>query len=299
MQIRYGYAIEIECEQATPTVLMLDIHPERRTDIVVPDTMTMTPLAGGASETAFEVYLDSFGNICRRAVVPAGGARFEATGELHDSGFTDAVEPTAPQLAPEDLPAEVLVFTLGSRYCETDALMAFAWERFGAIAPGWARVQAVCDFVHGHLNFDYLSARHSRSAAEALAERTGVCRDFAHLAITLCRCLNIPARYCTGYLGDIGVPPDPAPMDFSAWFEVWLGERWYTFDARHNRPRIGRILMARGRDATDVPFINSFGAHRLTGFTVLTEEIGEARFPATGAERRAHWQTLSAWRRQT
>jgi transglutaminase-like putative cysteine protease len=174
-----------------------------------------------------------------------------------------------------ELPPDALPFLRPSRYCETDLLADFAWANFGAINGGWARVQAVCDFVHARLRFSYPQARPTRTANEALAEGVGVCRDFTHLAVALCRCLNIPARYCNGYLGDIGVPPDPAPMDFNAWFEAFLGGRWFTFDARHNQPRIGRILISRGRDAADIPMIATFGSHRLTRFTVVTEEIKE------------------------
>jgi transglutaminase-like putative cysteine protease len=176
-----------------------------------------------------------------------------------------------------ELPDEALVYLLGSRYCETDRLGAVAWSQFGGTPTGWARVQAIVDFVHGHLRFSYPDANPLRSASSAFEERVGVCRDFAHLAITLCRCMNIPARYCTGYLGDIGVPPVPDPMDFSAWFEVFLGGRWHAFDARHNRPRIGRILMATGRDATDVAISTSFGATTLAGFRVITDEIPAPR----------------------
>ena len=168
---------------------------------------------------------------------------------------------------------DTLVFLLGSRYCETDRFTDIAWSRFGNLPKGWPLVQAICDYVHDRTKFGYEHASPTKTAWDAHSEQRGVCRDFAHLAITLCRCMNVPARYCTGYLGDIGVPPDPAPMDFSAWFEVYLGDRWYTFDARHNQPRIGRILMARGRDATDVAIVTSFGPGTLTGFKVRTDEV--------------------------
>jgi len=164
---------------------------------------------------------------------------------------------------------------LGSRYCDTQKLSDLAWSMFGGITGGWQRVQAICDYVHDRITFGYHYARNDRTASEGHDERTGVCRDFAHLAVTLCRCMNIPARYCTGYLGDIGVPADPAPMDFSAWFEVFLSGRWYTFDARHNHPRIGRVVIARGRDAADVAISTTFGSARLTRFMVITEEVQE------------------------
>jgi transglutaminase-like putative cysteine protease len=172
-----------------------------------------------------------------------------------------------------ELPEETLVFLLGSRYCETDRLSEFAWKQFGHLPRGWHLVQAICDFVHNHITFGYQHARSTRTALEAYHERVGVCRDFAHLAVTLCRCMNIPARYCTGYLGDIGIPPVDAPMDFAAWFEVYLGGRWYTFDPRNNTPRIGRVLIARGRDACDVALSSSFGPNTLSSFKVWTDEV--------------------------
>jgi transglutaminase-like putative cysteine protease len=292
MHIRYGYAIALTCDNPTPAVLMLDIHPDRRGDLTESDTMIVTDLTG-TQEVETEIHLDDFGNIARRVVFPAGGARIAASGVIHDSGFTEVLPLHAVAARPEDLPQEAMGFLTGSRYCETDQLMTVAWERFGALPRGGAQVQAVCDFVHRHLNFDYMAARSTRSAAEAYEERVGVCRDFAHLAVTLCRSLNIPARYCTGYLGDIGVPALPDPMDFSAWFEVWLEGQWHAFDARHNQPRIGRITIARGRDAADVPMVNTFGAHQLLDFTVVTEEVTGMRFPQTAEDRRDHWQALA------
>ena len=202
--------------------------------------------------------------------------------EIYDHGRPDPVARDATQHDIRDLPDDVLVFLLGSRYCDTDRLGDFAWAQFGQTAPGWSRVQAICDFVHAHIAFNYQNADPLRTAHGGFTDRTGVCRDFAHLAIALCRAMNIPARYCTGYLGDIGVPPVPDPMDFSAWFEAYLGGHWYTFDARHNRPRIGRILMATGRDATDVAISTSFGASELVGFTVVTDEL-PAPAPEAGA----------------
>jgi len=296
MKIRFGYDIELACDGPTPLITMLDLHPSRRCDITEPAELTATSLADGSEVSAIEIYEDQFGNMCRRLTAPAGGIRLTGSGEVHDSGFPDPVQPSAEALPPEQLPSETLVYLLGSRYCETDRMSDHAWAMFGHVEGGWAKVQAICDHVHGHLRFDYGSARPTRTAAEAYEERLGVCRDFAHLALTLCRCLNIPARYCTGYLGDIGVPPDPAPGDFSGWFEAYLDGRWWTFDARHNKPRIGRILMARGRDATDVPIINSFGAHTLRRFDILTREVDGLRFPATSTGRRAHWELASSLR---
>jgi transglutaminase-like putative cysteine protease len=205
-------------------------------------------------------------------MAPAGDITLRLDGTIVDSGQLDVFAPEAREVPVELLPHYLLVFLLGSRYCETDRLSQIAWDQFGGVAPGWGRVQAICGFVNQHLTFGYPHARATRTALEAYEEKKGVCRDFAHLMIAFCRCLNIPARYVNGYLGDIGVPADSAPMDFSAWVEVFLENRWYTFDPRHNCSRIGRIVVARGRDATDVPLINSFGPHILKSFKVWTDE---------------------------
>ncbi len=266
MHIRYGFDIEISLPQETTIVTMMDVHPERQRDIVGQSTFHTDPGRG------VESFVDGFGNVVRRVLAPAGSFSMTLDGIVADLGEPDLQAPEADAVSPSELPSAIFPFLTGSRYCETDLLSGFAWSQFGAIAGGWHRVQAICDFVHGHLAFSYPNARSTRTAAEALNERTGVCRDFTHLAVTLCRCLNIPARYCNGYLGDIGVPLDPAPMDFNAWFEVYLGGRWYTFDARHNTPRIGRVLLARGRDAADIPMFTSYGPHTLTKFVVITEE---------------------------
>jgi transglutaminase-like putative cysteine protease len=266
MRIRAGYEIAYECPQPTPMILCLNIHPSRRMDLLTEQVVSFTPPV-----QAWD-YIDGFGNVCTRIVAPAGTTTVRTSFEIYDDGQPDAVNPEAVQHGIGELPDDVLVFLLGSRYCETDRLSDFAWSTFAGTAPGWARVQTICDFVHGHLRFDYQQADPMRSAHRAMQERVGVCRDFAHLAITLCRCMNIPARYCTGYLGDIGVPVAPDPMDFSGWFEAYLGGRWYTFDARHNHPRIGRVLIATGRDATDVAISTSFGPCRLAKFEVLTDE---------------------------
>jgi transglutaminase-like putative cysteine protease len=220
-----------------------------------------------------KAYRDSFGNWCSRIVAPAGLTRITTDAVIADPGTPDAVNWGAQQHAVEDLPDETLLFLLASRYCEVDRLTETAWQLFGTSPMGWGRVQAICNFVHGHLTFGYEHARATRTAWEAFNERKGVCRDFAHLAVTLCRCMNIPARYANGYLGDIGVPADPAPMDFSGWFEAYLGGRWYAFDARHNEPRIGRILIAYGRDAADVPISTTFGPNTLRSFKVWTNEV--------------------------
>lgn len=278
MLIRYGFDISIAIAQPTPLITLLDVRDERRGDL-----QREGPFVTRA-DVPVRIYRDLFGNICRRMVAPTGTFGFTLEGTIRDSGAPDLVEPSLAEVPVQQLPDNVLVYLLGSRYCETDQLSDMAWKRFGGLTPGWTRVQAIVDFVHEHLTFGYPHARATRTAAEAFEERVGVCRDFAHLTIALCRCLNIPARYVNGYLGDIGVPPDPAPMDFSAWCEVYLGGRWCTFDARHNTPRIGRIPVSHGRDATDVPLLHTFGQHTLTSFTVWTEEVaGSAHTAPTTA----------------
>ncbi|MEP9354688.1 transglutaminase family protein [Xanthobacter sp. KR7-65] len=267
MRIRAGYEISYSCPQPTPMILTLSVHPSRVNDLESVDRVNFSP------DLPANTYHDSFGNFCHVIQAPAGPVTMYADFVIRDSGAPDEYAPDAVQHPLNELPVEVLIFLLGSRYCETDRLSDIAWSMFGHLPKGWPLVQAICDFVHGHIKFNYADASHLRTAYDGYNEKRGVCRDFAHLAIALCRCMNIPARYCTGYLGDIGVPKDPNPMDFSAWFEVFLGGRWYTFDARHNKPRIGRILMARGRDATDVAILTSFGPSMLTGFKVITEEI--------------------------
>jgi transglutaminase-like putative cysteine protease len=269
MQIRIGFELKYECLQPTPMLLMVNVHHTRFPDLVAPDHLVTDPPA------PIQGYRDSFGNWCSRIVAPAGLIRLSADAIVHDTGEPDAVAEEAPQHTVEDLPDDALVFLLPSRYCETDRLSDIAWSLFGKTPPGWARVQAICDYVHQHIVFGYEHACSTRSAWEAHGDRKGVCRDFTHLAVAFCRCMNIPARYCTGYLGDIGVPPVDLPMDFSAWFEVYLGGEWYTFDARHNIPRIGRVLIARGRDAADVAISTTFGQNKLCGFAIRTEELIE------------------------
>lgn len=270
MHIRAGFRIAYDCPQPTPMLLMLNVHPSRLQDLASPHRIALDPSFGAAD------YRDSFGNICTRVLAPEGRSTMSASFIIQDSGVPDAVAHGAAQHPVEDLPDEVLVYLLGSRYCDTDRLSDLAWSLFGATSPGWGRAQAVCDYVHDRITFGYEHADPARTASGGHADQRGVCRDFAHLAVTLCRCMNIPARYCTGYLGDIGVPPMNAPMDFSAWFEAYLGGRWHTFDARFNVPRIGRILMARGRDATDVAIATTFGPCTLAGFEVVTEEVAAA-----------------------
>ena len=274
MQIRVGYELLYDLPQPTPMLLMLNIHHTRAHDIVVPDLMTTDPSIPMAP------YRDGFGNWCSRIVAPQGRLRLTANAVVNDSGQPDSPVFAGQQHEVQDLPEECLVFLLGSRYCETDRFGDVAWDLFGHAATGTDRIHAICDYVHRHIVFGYENARSTKTAWEAFNERAGVCRDYAHLAITFCRCMNIPARYCTGYLGDIGIPPQDSPMDFSAWFEAYIGGQWHTFDARNNVPRIGRVLMARGRDATDVAISNTFGPNTLAGFKVWTDQIVDAPFGA-------------------
>jgi len=252
--------------QPTPMIMVLGTHFTRASDVIVPDFLTTDPVVEIAP------YRDMFGNWCSRMVAPAGRVRLAGDGVVRDSGLPDPVFASAVQHAVEDLPADTLVYLLGSRYCETDRLTDVAWSLFGGTPVGWPRVQAIVDYVHNHIEFGYQHARPTKGSFEAHHEALGVCRDYAHLAITFCRCMNIPARYCTGYLGDIGVPI-VGEMDFSAWFEAYLDGRWYAFDPRNHQRRIGRILMARGRDATDVALANTFGTAILAGFKVVSYDL--------------------------
>lgn len=267
MRIRIGYDLVYQCPQPTPMILTLNVHYSRVADLEHPDHMLVSP------SVPVSGYRDSFGNWCSRLLAPAGQLRVTANAVVRDSGEPEPVAAQAVQLPLQNLPEDCLQFLLGSRYCETDLLLDTAWRLFGHLGDGWQRVQGVCDYVHQHIKFGYEHARATKTALQVLQEKRGVCRDYAHLAIAFCRCLNIPARYCTGYLGDIGVPPPYAPMDFAGWFEAFLEGGWYTFDARNNTPRIGRILIARGRDAADVALSTSFGLTTLETFRVVTEEV--------------------------
>jgi transglutaminase-like putative cysteine protease len=267
MLIQAGYEISIECNNETPLMALVSIHPSRANDLRSPAVIASTGPA------PLEASIDEFGNVRTRTVAPAGIMKLSTRFVIEDSGLPDEVAPWAMEVPVSQLPDDAVSFLLASRYCEVDRLSDVAWSLFGNTPRGWARVQAIVDYVHRHVTFGYQFARTTRTAWEGYQERVGVCRDFAHLAITLCRCMNIPARYATGYLGDIGVPQVPAPMDFSAWFEVYLGGRWFTFDARHNQPRIGRILVARGRDAADCAITTTFGASKLRQFDLVTEEL--------------------------
>ena len=266
MLIRAGYDIAFTTTQPVPLLANLSIHPSRNRDLRTAQRIMTTP------DVPIYDYVDAFGNICTRLTIPTGGITISTGFVIEDSFEADPVVPGARQIPIEKLPDDILVYLLGSRYCETDRLSGIAWSLFGGSAPGWARVQAIVDYVHERIRFDYQTARPTKTAWDAHEEREGVCRDFAHLAIALCRCMNIPARYCTGYMGDMDLPAIVGDMDFSAWFDAYLDGQWYTFDARHNRPRRGRILMARGRDATDAALTNSFGPVILTRFQVYTDE---------------------------
>lgn len=267
MLITVGYDISYEVWAPTPMVLMLYAHPSRHADIREREKLIVEP------EVPVQEFLDPYGNRCARLVAPAGIVRLRSHGVVYDTGELDPYVPDAQQHPVDELPAHVLPYLLASRYCELEKFTGLAWDLFGQTEPGWSRVQAVCDWVHSHVTFGYQYARSDKTAYEVMTEGRGVCRDFTHLAISFCRALNIPARYTTGYLGDISIPPVDAPMDFSAWFQVYLGGEWRTFDARHNKRRVGRILMARGRDATDVALTTTFGRHVLRNFTVWSDEV--------------------------
>jgi len=267
MKIRVGFEMTFDCPQPTPMILTLNIHYSRVSDLLSRDDLVFDP------PLRTSAYRDSFGNWCTRIVAPRGRTRVSADATVLDSGLPDVISPGAQQVAVQDLPEETLLFLLGSRYCETDRLSDTAWGLFKNAPTGWGRVQAICDYVNRHITFGYEHARATRTALEAYQEKVGVCRDYAHLAVAFCRCMNIPARYCTGYLGDIRIPPVDAPMDFAGWFEAFLGGQWHTFDARNNTPRAGRILIARGRDAADVALTSTFGPNTLASFRVWSDEV--------------------------
>jgi len=266
MKIRAGFELVYQCPGPVTMLMAINVHRSRQADLLTPAMLQLSP---GAQAQNYE---DSFGNICTLVRAPAGQLVIATDFVIADSGLPDQRVAGSVQHEIADLPPEVLCFLLGSRYCETDRLSNAAWALFGHLPPGWPRVQAILDFTHSHIKFDYMQARSTRTAWEAFQERVGVCRDYAHLALTLCRCMNIPARYCSGYMGDFGVPLVP-PMDFSGWFEVYLGGLWQTCDARSNFPRIGRVLLAVGRDATDVAISNSFGVAELVGFLVVSDDV--------------------------
>ncbi len=274
MLIKIGFDIEFELPGPTPMVLMLYVHPSRQPDLRAEERIIVSP------DVPLSHFVDLYGNRCARLLAPAGNIKFALETIIEDSGQPDAVVPDAIQHNIEDLPDDVLPFLLTSRYCEVDKLSDIAWQLFGSTPPGWARAQAIVEWVHKHITFGYHFADSTKSAFDCYNDGRGVCRDFSHLAIAFFRCMNIPARYTTGYMGDIGVPV-VLPMDLSGWFEAYLGGRWYTFDARHNRPRIGRIVMARGRDAADVALTTNFGRAILKKFFIISDELGENLTPVS------------------
>ena len=267
MLFKIGYELTYYFPQPTPMILLVNVHASRVSDLVTPDRLIADP------PVPITGYHDGFGNWCHRVLAPEGRVRLATDAIIRDSGLPDEVVPTAGQDLVEDLPNDTLVFLLGSRYCETDLLSQTAWNLFGGTERGYSRVQAICDYVHNHIAFDYQMASATRTATDAFNQRIGVCRDYAHLAVAFCRCMNIPARYCTGYLSDVGTPPPYPVGDFAAWFEAWIGGRWHIFDPRNNVPRIGRVLMARGRDAADVAIATTFGANYMEDFKVWADEI--------------------------
>lgn len=262
-----GCELTYDLPQPLPMIAILNAHSSQAPFLEQPDRLVTQPAV------TIENYRDGFGNWCNRLTAPAGRFSLGTSGRIRSDGALDYVDPDATEHAVEDLASDTIVYLLGSRYCETDVLSAEAWRRFGSHRPGAARVQAICDFVHTHVGFGYEHSSPTRTAAQTYHEARGVCRDFTHLAITLCRCLNIPARYCTGYISDVGEPLPYPPQDFAAWMEVFLGGRWWTFDPRNNVPRIGRVLIARGRDAADVPLTHTFGPNTLAGFRVWMDEV--------------------------
>ena len=267
LKFRVGYDFKYRFEQATPCIMLLNVHHTRFSDLEGPDHIQTDP------STKIAGYHDGFGNWCSRMTAPAGVVRIFATSIVRDSGRPDVHVSTAGQVPVDRLPDDTLVYLLASRFCESDTFLDATWQLVGKAKPGFDRVQAICDFVHNHIRFGYETARPTRTAAEAYRERVGVCRDYAHLAIALCRALNIPARYCSGYLSDVGTPLPLPPGDFAAWFEAYLEGGWQLFDPRNNEPRIGRILMARGRDAADVAMVTTFGPSKLEGFRVWTDPV--------------------------
>jgi transglutaminase-like putative cysteine protease len=274
MLIRVGFEIDISCDLAVPMLLALSVHSDFKGRFIGEDKVR------NAAAPQLREYVDRFGNRITRAMAPAGRSTFWSDCIVEVDGRKDEVHPEAFQHTVQDLPDATLTDLLASRYCESDLIVEFAWKQFGNTPTGWARVQAICDFVHHHIKFGYEFGRPDKTAKDVLKEKTGVCRDFAHLAIALCRAMNFPARYCSGYLGDIGVP-DAGFDDFCAWFEVFLGGKWHTFDARYNTPRIGRIHMVRGHDASDVAMITSFGLYRLESFRVWSHELDPSQSEST------------------
>jgi transglutaminase-like putative cysteine protease len=273
MQIRLGCELTLCCPVLTPALVLVHPHSSRRDDLSAPERLRLSP------DRATEVLVDRDGNRWCRFQAAAGTTTLRYEALLRDHGAEDPVVPLARACSVAALPIESYRYLNASRYCDSDSLQSWAWQQFGALPPGWGQVQAICDWVHRHLTYDPTAASPERSAVDSLRDGRGVCRDFAHLAITLCRALNIPARYCSGYLGEDAPRPGEDGIDFTAWFEAWLEDRWYVFDAHNNVPCSGRVLIGRGRDAGDVPFLRTFGAHRLDLFRVISERVAATPIP--------------------
>ncbi|MEX2583285.1 MAG: transglutaminase family protein [Gemmatimonadota bacterium] len=263
MQIHVGF--EFLLESGTPTPVVSVVRPREDLSRIGEERYAVTP------DVPIHRYCDIFGNQVWRWTAPAGSMRIAYHALAEVSGVPDPRLVELPGTPVEQLPDELLQYTLPSRYCPSDRVLDDAWGLFGAAPEGWARVQAVCDWVHANVAYGGQSGS-STTGYDTYAERAGVCRDFAHVAVMFCRALNIPARYICGYLPDIGVPPDGKPMDFHAWFEAYVGGGWRTFDARHNVPRIGRVVIARGRDAVDTAFLTTYGDSRLVELRVWADE---------------------------
>jgi transglutaminase-like putative cysteine protease len=288
VNLSIGCQLQLHCESATPLLALVHLHTSLVSDLATPERLDLDP------DRTFEVLTDQSGNRWCRLLARGGTTNLRYAATIHCPDTTDPVLPAMGACPVEALPINSYRFLNASTYCDTAALMELAWSTFAGIPPGWTLVQAICDWVHERIRFDYNAIHPHKRASDSLAEGAGVCRDYAHLAISLCRCLNIPARYCTGYLGYTGIPPGEAPVDFSAWFEVFLADRWHVFDARHNFPRCGRVLIARGRDAADVPFLRTFGAHQLDGFTVITEAIPHGSSQESAHEVEPHLTNAAA-----
>jgi transglutaminase-like putative cysteine protease len=270
MLISFGSALEFECAHVTPMILNLNVHYSRASDLVRPDNLITDP------SVPMAMYRDAFGNWRTRTVAPPGRFRVSTEGLIRDTGEPDPICAYAFEHTVDSLPDETLPFLLPSRYCETELLAPAACSLFGSMTPGWDRIQAICDFVHEHISFDFQRARPSKTAWEVYNEPRGICRDYTHLAIALCRALNIPARYCSGYLGDVGVTTMPFPTEFASWMEVYLAGSWHIFDPCNNQRRVGRVLIARGQDAADVAASMSFGPNLLKSLKVWTHEVQQA-----------------------
>ena len=294
LHIRYGYLIEIETAAAAEIAVRLDVHPDQRGDITQPDAMAAEALAGGGAVDASRIDKDRHGNLVRRVAAPEGGLRLRGVGVLFHSGFPDPAPPEGRAIPPADLPADVLPFLLSSRCCPTAELTDQPWSLFRHVPEGWSRVQAVCEYLHRKLRAAEANLHPPRTASEVLAAGAGSITDFAHAAIAFCRSLDIPARYCAGYLAGSGNAVDRCEGGFCAWFEAYLDGGWWAFDAWHTEAPLGRILVARGLDAADAPTLAAPTGCRIGRLDLLAEVVEGARYPATAQDRREHWQAMGA-----